>query len=191
ALIGAALKRALRVPLVFDFQGSLTSEMIDHHFLSGTHSRLYTPLRRLEQWINTQADALVTSSHNAAEMLLRDFGFPKDRLYTVVDGIDTDRFKPFDGSPAWEAERQRLRAELGIPAGRRILVYVGVLAPYQGINVLMEAAQKVLANCSDVHFLIMGYPGVDRYKALADALAITGNVTLPGRVLYKDLHAYL
>jgi glycosyltransferase involved in cell wall biosynthesis len=191
ALIGAALKRALRVPLVFDFQGSLTSEMIDHHFLSGTHSRLYTPLRRLEQWINTQADALVTSSHNAAEMLLRDFGFPKDRLYTVVDGIDTDRFKPFEGSPAWEAERQRLRAELGIPAGRRILVYVGVLAPYQGINVLMEAAQKVLANCSDVHFLIMGYPGVDRYQALADSLAITGNVTLPGRVLYKDLHAYL
>jgi glycosyltransferase involved in cell wall biosynthesis len=191
ALIGAALKRALRIPLIFDFQGSLTSEMIDHHFLSGTHSQFYQPLRRLEQWINIQADALITSSHNAAEMLLRDFGFPKDRLYTVVDGIDTDRFRPFDGSPAWEAEQQRLRAELGIPAGRRIVVYVGVLAPYQGINVLMEAAQKLLSTYPYTHFLIMGYPGVDRYQALADSLAIAENVTLPGRILYKDLHTYL
>src|SRR4051794_28058409 len=39
ALIGAALKRVLGVPLIFDFQGSLTSEMLDHHFLSGTGSR--------------------------------------------------------------------------------------------------------------------------------------------------------
>jgi glycosyltransferase involved in cell wall biosynthesis len=37
----------------------------------------------------------------------------------------------------------------------------------------------------------MGYPGVDRYQALADSLAINGNVTLPGRIMYKDLHAYL
>ena len=64
ALIGAALKRVLGVPLIFDYQGSLTSEMIDHHFLSGTDSRLYRPLHGLERWIDHQADALITSSHN-------------------------------------------------------------------------------------------------------------------------------
>jgi glycosyltransferase involved in cell wall biosynthesis len=190
ALIGAALKRVLRVPLIFDYQGSLTSEMIDHHFLSGSDSRLYRPLRRLEHWIDYQADALITSSHNAAEML-GDFGFPADRLYTVIDGIDTERFQPFDGSPSWEAERRRLRAELGIPAGRRVVAYVGVLAPYQGINVLMEAAQQLLPTMPDLHFLIMGYPGVDRYQALVNSLDIADHVTLPGRILYRDLHAYL
>ncbi len=191
ALIGAVLRRVLRVPLVFDFQGSLTSEMIDHRFLSGAASPLYPPLRRLESWINTQADALITSSHNAAALLRRDFGFPEDRLYTVVDGINTDRFRPFDGSPAWEQERGRLRAELGIPPGRRVVVYLGVLAPYQGINALMEAARLVLARRPDTHFLIMGYPGVDRYRHLAETLGIADHVTLPGRILYKDAHAYL
>jgi glycosyltransferase involved in cell wall biosynthesis len=190
ALIGAVLRRVLRVPLIFDYQGSLTSEMIDHRFLSGTDSRLYGPLRRLERWIDHQADALITSSHNAAEML-GGLGFPADRLNTVIDGIDTERFQPFDGSPAWEAERRRLRAELGIPEGRRIVAYVGVLAPYQGINVLMEAAQQLLPAMPNVHFLIMGYPGVDRYQALASALGIAEHVTLPGRILYRDLHAYL
>ena len=34
ALIGGVLAKMLRVPLVFDFQGSLTAEMVDHHFLN-------------------------------------------------------------------------------------------------------------------------------------------------------------
>lgn len=191
ALIGAVLKRMLRVPLVFDFQGSLTSEMIDHDFLSGTASPLYGPLRRLESWINRQADALIASSHNAAALLRRDFGFPEERLFTVADGINTDRFRPFDGSPVWEAERQQLRAALGIPPGRRVVVYLGVLAPYQGIDALMQAAAQLLPRHPETHFLIMGYPGVDRYRHLAEQLGIAGHVTLPGRILYKDAHAYL
>lgn len=190
ALIGAALRRLLGVPLVFDFQGSLTAEMIDHRFLRA-ESRLYRPLRHLERLINLQADALIASSQNAAELLLRDFGFPPERLYTVADGINTERFHPFDGSPAWEAERQRLRAELGIPPGRRVVVYLGVLAAYQGINILMEAAQRLLPEQPDTHFLIMGYPGVDSYQRLAESLGIAGHVSLPGRILYKDSHAYL
>ena len=66
-----------------------------------------------------------------------------------------------------------------------------MLAPYQGINVLMEAAQQLLPTMPDVHFLIMGYPGVDRYRRLASSLGIADHVTLPGRILYSDLHAYL
>lgn len=191
ALIGAVLKRWFDVPLVFDFQGSMTSEMLDHGFLGSKRSPLYMPLWRLERWINTQADALMTSSYNAAHLLRQSVDVADDRLFTVVDGINTERFQPFDRSPTWEAERRQLRAELGIPQGRRIVVYVGVLAPYQGINLLLEAAQRLVPAMPDVHFLIMGYPGVDRYQALADALGISDHVTLPGRILYKDLHAYL
>ncbi|MBC8162934.1 MAG: glycosyltransferase family 4 protein [Roseiflexaceae bacterium] len=190
ALIGAVLKRVLDVPLVFDFQGSLTSEMLDHGFLH-KRSPLYHPLWHLERWINTQADALITSSYNAAQLLQRDFAFPPERLHTVADGINTERFRPFDGSAAWQAERLRIRADLGVPEGRRIVVYLGVLAPYQGIDVLMEAARCVLAAQPNTHFLIMGYPGVDRYQALAESLGIADHVTLPGRILFRDAHAYL
>jgi glycosyltransferase involved in cell wall biosynthesis len=190
ALIGAAIKRMLKVPLVFDFQGSLTAEMIDHRFLRAD-GWLYRPMRRLERLINLQADALITSTSNAADMLLRDFEFPAERLYTVTDSINTERFRPFDGSPAWEAERRRLCAELNIPEGRRIVVYLGLLAPYQGTDVLLEAARMLLADMPDTHFLIMGYPDVTSYQRLAEALGVAGHVSLPGRILYKDSHAYL
>lgn len=190
ALIGAALKRLLGIPLVFDFQGSLTAEMIDHRFLRA-HGPLYRPTRQLERLINLQADALITSTANAADMLLHDFAFPAERLHTVIDSINTERFRPFDGSAEWEAERRRLRAELGIPDGRRVVVYLGLLAPYQGTDILLEAARLLLPDMPDVHFLIMGYPDVTSYQRLAESLGVADHVSLPGRILYKDTHAYL
>src|SRR5262245_24196113 len=48
-LIGWFLSKLTGAPLVFDFQGSLTAEMIDHHFLR-PKSRFYKILRWLERW---------------------------------------------------------------------------------------------------------------------------------------------
>jgi glycosyltransferase involved in cell wall biosynthesis len=190
ALIGAVLKRLLRVPLVFDFQGSMTSEMIDHRFLSRS-SPLYRPLRWLESTINQQADVLLTSTHNAANGLRQSGSVDPQRIHTVVDSVNTTRFCPFDGSPAWEAQRQQLRAQLGIPAGRRIVVYLGLLAPYQGTNMLLQAARMLAPRLPDVHFLVMGYPDPASYRAYAASLGIAERVTLPGRIFYRDAPAYL
>ena len=190
ALIGAVVSRLLRIPLVFDYQGSLTGEMLDHRFLRST-SPFYRPTRALERIINRLPDAVITSTYNAASLLHREWQFPRERLYTVIDSVNTARFQPFNGSAAWQAERDRLRAELGIPTGRRIVAYIGLLAPYQGTDKLLEAAQQVVRERPDVHFLIMGYPDVNSYRALAASLGVAEHVTLPGRILYKDLHAYL
>jgi len=190
ALIGAVVSKLLRIPLIFDYQGSLTGEMLDHGFL-GRASALHNPMRMLERVVNALPDAVITSSYNAAASLHRDWNFPRDRLYTVTDSVNTERFRPFDGSAAWHEERLRLRAELGIPADRRVVVYLGLLAPYQGTDKLLQAAQHVLAQQLNTHFLIMGYPDVTSYRALAEQLGIADHVTLPGRILYKDAHAYL
>lgn len=190
ALMGATLKRLLGVPLVFDYQGSMTSEMLDHRFIKKTNP-LYLPLARLERLINHQADALITSTHNAADLLRRDGSVDPARLHTVIDSVNTERFRPFDGAPAWEEQRQALRAQLGIPAGRRVVVYLGLLAPYQGTNVLLDAARLLVARLPDLHFLIMGYPDPASYRAYAESLGIADRVTLPGRIIYKDAHAYL
>ncbi|NJK79562.1 MAG: glycosyltransferase family 4 protein [Chloroflexaceae bacterium] len=194
ALIGAVLKRMLRVPLVFDYQGSMTSEMLDHGFLKPSNP-LYKPLHWLEQQINQQADAVVTSTFNAAALLRQQQTVDRDRIHTVPDRVNTNRFRPFDPQQddpaAWEAQRRELRAQLGIPEGRRIVAYLGLLAPYQGTNMLIQAAQQVVARLPDVHFLIMGYPDPASYRAYAESLGIGDHVSLPGRIYYRDAHAYL
>jgi glycosyltransferase involved in cell wall biosynthesis len=190
ALIGAVLRRMTRAPLVFDYQGSMTAEMLDHGFIQRA-SRMFAPLTRLEDWINRQADVLMTSTHSSAEQLRAQGHLPLERIHSVTDSVDTDRFQPPDRSPAWEAERDALRAQLGVPAGRRVVAYIGLLAPYQGTNILIEAARSVVEARPDTHFLIMGYPDPGSYRRYAESLGIGEYVTLPGRILYRDLHTYL
>lgn len=190
AAIGLPLRLLLGVPLILDYQGSMTSEMLDHGFLSRT-SPLYLPLTRLERAINRQADAIMTSTHNAAALLRRDPSLPPGHVHAVPDGVDTERFRPFDGSPEWSATSAELRAQLNIPPGRRLVVYIGLLAPYQGTNVLIDAARILTTRRDDVHFLIMGHPDPHSYRRYAESLGVGERVTLPGRIIYRDLHSYL
>jgi len=190
AAIGLPLQRLLRRPLILDYQGSMTSEMLDHGFIRRSNP-LFVPLTRLERMLNRTADAVMTSTHNAANLLRRDGSVAEDRLFTIADGVDTERFRPFDGSPEWTAQRAELRAQLGIPSDRRIVVYIGLLAPYQGTNLLLEVARHLCQRYPDLHFLIMGHPDPQSYRNLAASLGIADHVTLPGRIMYRDLHSYL
>ncbi len=190
AAIALPLQRLLNCPLILDYQGSMTSEMLDHGFISARNP-LFLPLTRLERMLNRRADAVTTSTANAATLLRRDGSVALERLHVIPDGVDTDRFRPYDGSPTWAAQRAELRAQLGIPEGRRIIVYIGLLAPYQGTNLLIDAARILTARRPEVHFLIMGHPDPHSYRRYAESLGVAGHVTLPGRILYRDLHSYL
>ncbi|MHB1006942.1 MAG: glycosyltransferase family 4 protein [Chloroflexota bacterium] len=190
ALIGGVLSRLWRVPLVFDFQGSLTSEMCDHGFLNlSQQSRLYGPLRWLEMQINNMADVVLTSSHNAANLLVRDFGYPRQKVYPLPDCVNTDRF-----GPRWEiseAEKAALRAGLGIPRDHKLIVYLGLLAEYQGSGHLLQAAAQLMSRHPDLHLLMMGFPGQARYSLYAQQLGISDHVTFTGRVPYDEAPRYL
>jgi glycosyltransferase involved in cell wall biosynthesis len=181
ALIGYFLAKLWRVPLVFDFQGSMTGEMLDHRFLS-VHSRYYAPLRRLEHWIDHVAPRILTSSVHAAEVLSSEFSCSRDKIVCLPDGVNTDMFKPIPRDEDW----RRYKESLGIPPERLVIVYLGKLAEYQGTDHLLQAARLVCRQRDDVHFLVAGYPYVDHYIKQTRELGIADHVTCPGRVPYED-----
>ncbi len=185
ALIGTIVGRLLRIPVLFDFQGSLTAEMVDHRFLR-RDSLGYRLLRRMEGQIIRWPQAVATSSYNAARVLREDFHFPAERLFTVPDGVNTANFRPLDDIVGWPERRARLRAELGIPADARVVVYLGLLAPYQGTDILLQAAQEVLRELPQAYFLIMGFPGVESYAEMARALGVFDHTLFPGRISYFE-----
>ena len=71
ALIGLVLGRLFGRPVVFDFQGSMTAEMLDHHFLR-REGAIYRLLRRLETWIDHRAGLILTSSTHAERLLIEN-----------------------------------------------------------------------------------------------------------------------
>lgn len=188
ALIGGILSRLWRVPLVFDFQGSLTSEMIDHGFLK-RESAIYRPLYWLEGVIDRSADVILTSTHHSANLLIREFGCLPERVRPLPDAVNTGAFVPRWSVP--ETAKLQLRQSLGIPQGRRLVVYLGLLAEYQGLSHLLRAAARITRELPDVHFLLMGYPGQDRYRAMAESLGIGDHVTFTGRLPYDQAPLHL
>lgn len=182
ALMGWWLAQMLQIPLTFDYQGSLTSEMIDHRFLS-SRSPFLPALQRLETWIDARPQVIFPSSLHAAAVLAAR-GQSAARIQPLPDAIDPALFAPQPPDPD-------LRARLGLDPARPTIVYLGLLAWYQGVNLLLQAiAQPPLAD-HPAQFLIMGFPNEANYRQMAARLGIGQRVHFTGSVPYLDAARYL
>ncbi len=186
ALIGRLLSRLLRVPLVFDFQGSLASEMVDHHFLNPT-GPWHQWVRLLQLRIEQLPDAVVTSTQQGAHLVDSNLG-GSPRVYPLPDCVNLNAFRPRLLTPE---EIVQGRAALGIPAGRPVVAYLGLLADYQGTPLLIRAARILKQRGVDAHFLIMGFPGVDTHRRMAEDLGTSDTITFTGKVPYEEAPAHL
>lgn len=187
ALIGSLAGRIVGAPVLFDFQGSLTGEMLDHGFLT-RNSLAYHWWRRLEERIVELPNAIITSTTHSAQLLARGFG-RTDAVYSLPDSVNLDFFCP-DCLTA--GERAEQRAALGFPPDRRIVVYLGLLADYQGIPQLLQALARLRAGDVPISCLVMGFPGMDSYGQQARDLGLTPqDVVFTGKIPYEEAPRYL
>lgn len=189
ALIGIVPSQWLRVPLVFDMQGSMTREMVDHRFI--TADGIFFKLAYwLEARIVHLPRLILTSSQNAARVLTDEFRVAAEKIVVLSDCVDANTFVPVE-SPYLAEEVEALRARLQIPPTRRVIVYIGLLDEYRGTSVMLRAAAQILARGVDAHFIIIGFPNIARYQALARELGIAARVTFPGRIPYEHVPLWL
>ena len=80
-----------------------------------------------------QADGIVGCSEFITKQIRRRFPYFAERCHTVLNGADTDHFRPEDHCPAAPKVPDRL-------------LFVGRVCPEKGVHVLLEAFQRV-AEC--------------------------------------------
>lgn len=183
-VVGWALQRVLRVPLVFDLQGSLTGELLAHGF-SLVRPRLFTKAwYHFEQWIDHRADVILVQATDMRDELTRFFHVDPGRIVLSYDGVNTNVFAP-------KPPDDDLRRSLGIPPGRRIIVYLGVLTSYQGVDDLLAAFPKAQRAVPEAFLLLMGYPNEAHYQALVAARGMADHVLVTGRIPYEEANRYL
>ncbi len=181
-LIGWVIARLLRIPLIFDFQGSLTAEMIDHGFL--THGSFWhRAIRRTERFIDHRADMILTSSKQVMKRLHEEFRMPVDRLHPLPDCVDIERF---NSGRFTDEQKAAVRTRYNIPADIPLIVYLGLLTDYQGIPHMLKAAAHLRDQGEIFHFLIMGFPSVQHYRQMAQNMGVSDVVTFTGRVPYNE-----
>jgi glycosyltransferase involved in cell wall biosynthesis len=181
ALIGSVLKGMFRIPLLFDYQGSLSGESLNHGFLHEA-SLLMKLFKRLERFIDRCADLIITSSAKGRQELIREWGIAPEKVVNLIDGVDTGIFRPHSRSEA--------RSELGIPDDVGLVVYLGLFNRYQGVDLLLDAISLVKAEAHDVRFLLMGFPNKE-YQKKAREMGIDDIITFTGRVDYARAPFFL
>jgi glycosyltransferase involved in cell wall biosynthesis len=181
--VGKIASKLFKIPLVADLQGSLTGELLDHKFIPRAR-RFISLMQWVEKRINKLPSHLILSSTQAVQFCMDEFQFSSYQLSTIMDGIDVEMFSPQEPDPA-------LRVSLGIRPDDRVVVFIGLLTEYQGIDLLLEAIPMVVRECPRAKFLIIGYPNEESYRKKARALGVDSWTCFTGKIPYEETPRYL
>jgi len=172
--IGWVLKKSFGKKLIFDAQGSLTGEMSEQRTIK-KNGILFNLLFYLEKFITGKPDEIITSTDDLKEFIVKNFEFKKP-ITVIKDLPDKSLFN-----------KNIKPAKLKLPKSKKIVVYLGGLQEYKGIDYLIKAIPFI----SDrFHFLIMGYPE-ERCKILANELGVLNRITFTGKMPYELSPSYL
>jgi glycosyltransferase involved in cell wall biosynthesis len=132
------------------------------------------------KWAVRNADAVFGISRFVTEKVVAT-GTPRERVHTVLNGIDPSRWDPdIDGSA--------IRREFGVPGDAPLLASVSRLFGYKGQRELLRALARVRREVADVWLLIVGadvpelHAGsfTEELKTLARELQVSDRVVFTG-----------
>ncbi|GAB4136296.1 MAG: hypothetical protein Fur0037_00690 [Planctomycetota bacterium] len=161
--------RGRGVPFVYCAQGALSPERLRQ---KGVAKMLFLAL--VEQPLLRRASAIQALSEREAQDLMRQ-GAPAERIAIVPNGIDAAEWGRGDARAA------RARLSLG---ERRVILFLGRLAPEKGLDIALEAAAPLLRSTADLCFVFAGPDGgMERtLRAMARAMDVSDRVLFSGPV---------
>jgi len=154
-----------RLPIVYDVHTILESELPQYPLGIGSRA-LARVGRALDRRLPRYADAVLAAHDDIRQRLIAADPALADRIAVGTSGVELEPFA-IDLSP---------RAE-GRPAGRT-LVYAGNLAPYQGIELMLQAFAQLLKRQNDVRLRIVANSPFTPYAPLASDLGIERSIDL-------------
>jgi glycosyltransferase involved in cell wall biosynthesis len=103
------------------------------------------PTRRLYH----APQAIITTGNHIRELLARQLGVPRQRLFSIPTAISLEEFTPWEPDPD-------LRRELNIPAEAWIIGCVAVLRSWKGHVYLLEALQELRREGVPAYLVLVG-----------------------------------
>lgn len=186
ALAVARVARAERVSciylnndLVTNLAGMMAGRMLRLPVIQ--HERdIPAPISRLATALSSYAARILAISGPVRRALLERIHYPQERIRMVPEGLDLRLYQP---EP--ESTLRRVRSELGVHEGERMVVIVGMVMDWKGQHILIEAAPRILDHHAATKFIIVGESpaGAESYAAgLRNQVTRLG---LSGRVVFS------
>jgi len=151
-VIVALLPRlVLRKRLVFEMNGIANEE----EKLKGQSAfrRIFAFCIEEAEMLATQcSDRIVSVTPQIANYLIRQFHCRPDKVEVIGNGVNTKNFHPIQDQAVLAEWRRRL----GIADEDVVVAFVGNLALWQGVDILIESAFQLLSKGKKLKFLIIG-----------------------------------
>jgi glycosyltransferase involved in cell wall biosynthesis len=179
ALIGIALRRKLKVPLLIQDHSSFLGSQ--YFARERFRNRL---LRRLALMTLPHADAVrVVNSQERDGCIKR--GISPDRVCVIPLVPDIARFRTNDLAP----DIARWRKRLNLTAENPVVLWVGRPVPVKNLPMLLRAFGTVSSQLSSARLVIAGDTSGTDIPGQIDQLGLTSSVRLPGAIAHTDLPA--
>jgi glycosyltransferase involved in cell wall biosynthesis len=118
----------------------------------------------LDRLLPKRATHIITVTETIRRKLIANAKIPPQQVTTVPNGVEWEHFAIDPGIQPVE--------------GQKTLVFAGNLAPYQRVDLLLQAFRAVLNKRPDVRLHIISDSPFDRYEALAKTFAIQEHIDL-------------
>lgn len=103
---------------------------------------------RLNRMLTPLTDAFIGVADAHAEHLAAHEKFPREKVHTIYNGIDTEVFAPDDGD-----EKRR---ELGLPVDAPVVGILAALRPEKNHELFLEGAQRISKTLPNAQYVIIG-----------------------------------
>ncbi|WP_051990509.1 glycosyltransferase [Kocuria palustris] len=171
----------LGIPSIYEVRGlwEVTRGSRDFEWAKGG---MYRFMARME------ADAAANATHvlaitQALKDELINRGVDGEKITVVPNAVDAQRFTP-------QPRDAELEAQLGFQ-GKTVIGYIGSVLDYEGLGLLIEAAERMRSQRNDFVVMIVGDGAeLERFQSEVETRELRDVVRFLGRVPHEDVERY-
>ncbi|MDF2774384.1 MAG: alpha-D-kanosaminyltransferase [Geminicoccaceae bacterium] len=174
AFMALAMKRLFGVPYVYDMDSSLAQQLTEKHPSLRSARRI---LERFEGRVVRESLAVVAVCKALEDVAAR---YAPDKIIHCVEDFSLLPDRNGAGDVSAQSE---IDAELqSLSSSGRVILYVGNLEQYQGIDLLIDAFRLIADRATDTRLVVVGgHPAdVQRYRTKVQGAGIADRVRFVG-----------
>lgn len=167
---------------VLTLHGYIARETVNYiAFDDSGRQEIFNWLEGIEKKAVAKAQAIVTVDSRLKEYVTDELGVPSEKVTVIYNAVDTIRFAPVTAD-----EKEKIRAELGWPANRLIVLIPRRLVPKNGV---VYAAKAAALLPTDKFFFVFLGEGPDK-ESVKRIVGKRTNVSLLAPVPNSKMHVY-